>query len=472
MPILDLQRRMHETGRIRIGHTATTSSGKKAPAKLDRFRLTSADRDKLERAAALYGGTVAEWTAPAGKQWELYTEADAIPVVVPPTDMAFSQWFEMWSGGGCDRRCDGATELLTDGPCVCGPDPEQRECKPTTRLSVLLPELDGIGLWRLESHGYYAASELAGVVDVIQLAAGRGLMLPATLRLDQRIVKKKGQQTRKFAVPTLDVSVPTAQMLPGGATSAVGELQVGAQERPSLSPVQPSDEPAPSVADQIGQVAARVAEGPQRTARSAAAVPTAGVAPRTVDQARATEIAPPAVTTTHPVAPDLDAQRRKFHAILGDEGLDYKTQVQPWLLEQYGQSLSGLVGTEPMAKMLAALDRPEKRQAFVVSVREHADEYAQDNAGNDGEDAEPSLVERAFARADGDQERAALRTRINDALRVLSFHDHDSYAGLWERLTNIVGGNPSEVDWAGSPVKRLAALADDAERLAREVNAA
>ena len=40
MAIVDLQRRLQEIGRIRIGQQVK-SNGKSRPAKLDRFRLTS-----------------------------------------------------------------------------------------------------------------------------------------------------------------------------------------------------------------------------------------------------------------------------------------------------------------------------------------------------------------------------------------------------------------------------------------------
>src|SRR5690606_9474747 len=111
----------------------------------------------LDRVAAKYGGTVNEWTPDGGAaQFEVITETTRMPIHVPPQPV--SQYFELWSGGGCQRRCDGVTELLKDRPCICGPDPEQRSCKPTTRLNVVLSEIEGVGVWRLESHGYYAAS--------------------------------------------------------------------------------------------------------------------------------------------------------------------------------------------------------------------------------------------------------------------------------------------------------------------------
>src|SRR3954464_4210914 len=107
MPILGLQQRIRELGRIRMGQVVRGSNGKTRPEKLDRFRLTSASRELLEKVAALYGGEVADWTPANGgpAQFEVVTEARRLPILVPPQPV--TQWYELWSGGGCQRRCDG-----------------------------------------------------------------------------------------------------------------------------------------------------------------------------------------------------------------------------------------------------------------------------------------------------------------------------------------------------------------------------
>jgi hypothetical protein len=224
--ILDLQRKLMEAGRIRIGQQVTSSNGKSRPAKLGTFRLTSADRLRIEQAAHLYGGTCQPWTAPAGQQWEVITDSDVLDVIVPPSAMAFSQSYELWSKGGCQRRCDGGTESITEQPCIC--DPENRECDIHTRLSVMLKDLPGLGVWRLDTQGWYAAAELQGAVDVIQMAAGRGALLPARLRLEQRTVKRPSVGTRNFAVPVLDIDITPAQLLGGGG------LGLATADRPAL----------------------------------------------------------------------------------------------------------------------------------------------------------------------------------------------------------------------------------------------
>ena len=224
MQLVDIQRRIAEAGRIRIGEVVPAGNGKTRPAKLDTFRLTSADKTRIEQAARLYGGEVSEWTAPAGKQWQVTTAAAVLNVIVPPSEMAFSQAYEIWSAGGCQRRCDGAWESISDAACLC--DPEERDCDIHTRLSVMLRDLPGLGLWRIDTQGYYAATELSGAVQIIAAAAGRGALLPARLVLQQRSVIRRGAdgkpQTRRFAVPVLDIDVTPGQLIGG----AVGSLRL------------------------------------------------------------------------------------------------------------------------------------------------------------------------------------------------------------------------------------------------------
>lgn len=240
MPILDLQQSLRRLGRIRMGRKVTTSNGKERPAKLDTWRLTSPSQDLLAAAADLYGGDVTEWAgAPGtGRQWEVFTATDTLDVVIPAGEMAFSQFYELWSGGGCARRCDGRSELLTGEACKCPADPDARQelaakgeaCKPTTRLFVILARVPDLGMWHLESHGYYAAVELAGSVEVLRMAGSN--LVPARLRIDQRSVKRDGQ-TRNFGVPVIELPTLTAHTLMTGEVAT----PLGAAATPALDAV-------------------------------------------------------------------------------------------------------------------------------------------------------------------------------------------------------------------------------------------
>lgn len=326
MSIIDLQRRLAEAGRIRIGQQVS-ANGKRRPEKLTTFRLTSSDRNRIEQAARLFGGTPQPWQAPAGNQWEVVTEADSLNVIVPPSDMAFSQHYELWSGGGCQRRCDGRYDSISDGPCLC--DPENRECNIHTRLSVMLRDLPGLGVWRIDTSGYYAAVELQGAVEVVQLAAGRGQMLPARLCLEQRMVKRVGQGTRRFAVPVLDIEVSPGQLLGGSATvAAIAERPVrdGATaidtviERPALTPV-PETVTEHPVASIVEQATAEIEPRPRRR-NSAPAVPQTGLDPRPVSEV-VTEPQPEPVPDPAPTADLITPQQlKKLSILLREAGFD------------------------------------------------------------------------------------------------------------------------------------------------------
>jgi len=273
MPIIDLQRRLREAGRIRIGEKVSRN-GKTYPGKLETFRLTSADERSLGAAAALYGGEVKRWAdAPVGEQYELVTGAKRLPIVMPPGDTCFSQWYETWSGGGCTRRCDGRREVIGDQPCVC--DPDNRECKPHTRLSVILADLPGVGVWRLDTQGWYAATELAGTVDILRAMNGA---VVAWLVLEQRQVKRPGEPTKNFPVVALDLDLRVRDLMaPQGVDAATGEI-VPITPVPAL--------PAPSVQEQMAVVAE-----PRPSRKRTATLPPTGLAPRRVaDVAAAIEV--------------------------------------------------------------------------------------------------------------------------------------------------------------------------------------
>jgi hypothetical protein len=273
MPILTIQRRQHEVGRIRLGQ----KGAKGAPQKLDRFRFTSSDRTLIEQIASLYGGTPQKWEgAPIGDQWDVVTDAREIPVIVPPGPYSLSQHMEMWSGGGCVRRCDGETETYTGGACICA-DEEEPGCKPTTRLSVMLPEFPTIGVWRLESHGKIAASELAGTVDVIQAFAGRGQIVPAVLRVETRRIKRVRDgraETNDIVLPVLDIRLtPDALGASAQPVAALGES--------GWSPLAPVASAGQLTAGEAQAAVDNPGRPPKRPrANSAPPVPSTGVKPQ------------------------------------------------------------------------------------------------------------------------------------------------------------------------------------------------
>lgn len=232
MPILDLQKRARELGRIRLGQKSATGF----PEKLDRFRFTGHSQTLITKIAALYGGEVREWTPAGGtQQWEVVSDTARVPIMVPPQPV--SQWYEFWTRAGCQHRCDGQRNVLTDEPCdlneqlkvgskTVNPHTEAI-AKPTTRLNVVLRDVEGIGVWRVETHGFNAAIELPDVAEFLAQAGG---YVNGWLSLEQRTSIEQtdqGPKTRHFLVPIIEVDVTPAQLMAGHGRVAAPALAGG-----------------------------------------------------------------------------------------------------------------------------------------------------------------------------------------------------------------------------------------------------
>lgn len=289
--VADFGRRLPEAGRIRFGEKGSRGE----PRKLDVFRFTSRDEAAIGEIAALYGGTAEPWSAQPG-QWQVKTAAKEIPIVLPPDPLRGTPIYELWAGGGVLRRCDGEVCFmprqtdtgaeLVEQPCVCAAN-GTLECKPITRLTVLLPEIKFGGGWRIESNGWNAAQELPGMVEMIQVLQERGLTR-ATLALEAR-TSKLGGKTRNFMVPVLRPAVSVDAILSGeGTVRALGRAPV----------------PVPGLVSGEGAGDREV----RVQAESDGSQTDLGVTPSSDDLIVEAEIIDPA----------LVASRRKMHAMLRD----------------------------------------------------------------------------------------------------------------------------------------------------------
>lgn len=261
--------KLSELGRLRIGDREPNSKGNGThPHKLDVFRLTSPNSSLLHFAASIYGGTVRPWAgegAPLDErgrptQFELYTTVNSLDVLIP-TFSAVQVSFERWSAGGCHVRCTGA--FITHAPldestvgleCQCPANDQERgrlatlgkACARILRLNVILPDLPGMGSWRLETKGFYATAELMGTLDMLQMAGQEHQIIEAVLRLEQRQVKRpgkgEGKGTLKFVVPCLWPKFTPRQLLATAAQRGALLMAPPAQLSPAASAAQATDE--------------------------------------------------------------------------------------------------------------------------------------------------------------------------------------------------------------------------------------
>ncbi|MEU0979100.1 hypothetical protein ABZ488_07755 [Streptomyces griseus] len=239
--LLNIQRRAAEHGRLRTGYTQGNR-----PVRSATWVVTSHSEEHVRAAAELWGGEVEQWTPLNSNiaQWRVITKASSIEALITPGD-PLNQYNEMWSAGGCQRRCDGETELLSRQPCLCarqfGEDwhtqPKGRVCSATSRFNVMLPDLSGMGMWRAETHSFYAASEWGGMVDMVLAGTDGKGFVPVTLRIEPRQVVREGK-TKKFPVVVVELrGVTPRQALAGPMSTAMaldpsGTRAVAALEAP------------------------------------------------------------------------------------------------------------------------------------------------------------------------------------------------------------------------------------------------
>ncbi|MFJ8345112.1 hypothetical protein ACIQ9J_01795 [Streptomyces sp. NPDC094153] len=235
--IITNQRQARELGRLRTGWSVPNPDPNKRPrpVKSKTWVISSHAEHYVEKAAELYGGKVERWQ-PQGNgapQFRVITEAQQLDAVLPGGD-PLSQYNEMWNKGGCSRRCDGETEQLSRRPCLCiaefGEDwyllrqnayKKDKVCAATSRLNVVLLDMPDMGVWRAETHSFYASNELAGTVDMVLSGTGGKGLVPVTLRIEPR-TRVAGGQTKHFPVVVVEVrGVTPRQALSGPLPTAV-----------------------------------------------------------------------------------------------------------------------------------------------------------------------------------------------------------------------------------------------------------
>lgn len=241
--IMNLQRQARELGRLRTGWSVPNPDPDKRPrpVKSKTWVVSSHAEHYVQAAADLWGGSVERWQ-PQGAgapQFRVITKAEQIDAALPQGD-PLSQHNEMWNKGGCMRRCDGQTELLSRKPCLCLAEygeewhllrQDQRRkdkvCAATSRLNVILLDMPDVGVWRAETHSFYAANEMAGTVDMILSGTGGQGLIPVTLRIEPR-TRVAGGTTKHFPVVVVEVRGVTPRQALSGPLSTAVALDPGA----------------------------------------------------------------------------------------------------------------------------------------------------------------------------------------------------------------------------------------------------
>lgn len=213
--VVEQQHRLRELGRIRFGDRRQP---KRPGQPLEFARVSSTNMDVVEAIADVYGGTATPWQRDEGgaPEWDVKTERP-LAIAVPPGIEAYTSAYESWAKGFLTVRCDGAMcqyrqkGRWVERPCVCeqrGQDFDERPCKRTTRMTVMVLGVPILGVFRVETHGYHASEELPATLTLLQ-QSGRAAYMQMRQRSDKVMVwdAKKGEDVptgRRFWVITVD----------------------------------------------------------------------------------------------------------------------------------------------------------------------------------------------------------------------------------------------------------------------------
>jgi hypothetical protein len=194
-------KRITRVGKIYLGMKKENSQGKEYPTATDYF-FVRADGVNTSQAAAeafynVYGSEPKEITV-------------AFPSDDPENFMP--QYLASYRGGGGRHElyCKGDGENagradgnggITNISCLYRDCPIYIEgkCKELTRLLFLLPEVEGIGVWELDTTSYHSAQNLVSSVELIRkLTRGRIAMIPLKLRVVPKVVNPDGRTKTVF----------------------------------------------------------------------------------------------------------------------------------------------------------------------------------------------------------------------------------------------------------------------------------
>ena len=235
---------------------------------------------------------------------------------------------------------------MQGAPCVCfakfgdnwHEQPKGDVCDSKSRLKVLLPDMPGLGVWRMETGSYYATDEIAGMVDVIRSSVGDQQLVPVRLRIEPRMRVAEGQ-TKQFIVPVLELRGVTAgELLSGNITrAAIGGAPAPAAAIEAGRPDYLAEAQAATTAEQVMEVFNRANEARHVTPELYAALGEIG--------RRLKGDAEPAAAID-PAGPGLDELWQRIVTVAG--GMEMDLSISRYedfaALDLYCYRVAGVVG--------------------------------------------------------------------------------------------------------------------------------
>ena len=195
-------------GKIHLGIKAKSQSGNEYPRAVDYF-VVKPDDSTSETAA------IAFHEAYGDKPKEIKV---CFPYDDPET--FFPQYFKSYTKGkGLFCRGDGETaKRNVNGESVeiaCDPKTcsiyQAHKCKEIANLQFFLPEVNGIGVWQIDTSSFHGTVKINSAIDMVRaLTGGKIKMIPLTLRLVPKEVSPNGE---KKTVYVLDLQLDNIKLV-------------------------------------------------------------------------------------------------------------------------------------------------------------------------------------------------------------------------------------------------------------------
>lgn len=239
--------RMPRLGKIHLGEKAVGRSGKEYPTATEHFvvppEVAEVYGDKPTELQIMFPSENIEEFAP---QWmRSYSQSQGLVCIsdgitarrkvdvetgdMPGPDTTRWQWHEM----PCDlNEC---------------PDLQQKRCRRVMNLLFLLPDVNGMGVWQIDTSSFYSIVNINSACRLIRNALGRISMIPLTLMLRPQEVTPQGSKKQTVRVLQINTQVKLRELAQKATLPPAHNLlpDVTGEVPEDLFPEEAPEEPAP-----------------------------------------------------------------------------------------------------------------------------------------------------------------------------------------------------------------------------------
>lgn len=237
-------RQIPRIGKIRLGVKKTSDKGNDYPSAVDYF-VCVADKSTPDWAAKAFHDRYGD-------------KPKTLDIMFPlnDTEKFFPQWYKRYgTGTGLICKSDGEKIIQSvDGKIACDPDScewyQKKHCRHIGTLQFLLPEVNGLGIWQIDTTSYHSIVNLNSGIDFVKgITGGRIAWLPLKLTVQPKEVQPEGKKKTVFVMAIDNEQVKMVDILKASMLKPIHLLLPELNENEAPDDLFPSSlinpEPAP-----------------------------------------------------------------------------------------------------------------------------------------------------------------------------------------------------------------------------------